>query len=750
MQLMGAVLRNFYEIGSLVNQTDVNDGPYSLKVPHYQRPYKWTSKEISNLIKDWKGNVPTQPAIGTNTNKYFAGSVVSVAVPNTKFHSLIDGQQRTTTLFLANFVQFVLLRRLILSDIDKQRCAKLQKYNEKLAKTIRYIFTDEKTLSYFDSVVDELNQIADDDAMEELHEQENYLLKYQDLLWIPGFDSKEQYELDSYNLMLDKLKDSEFYLHYDRSTFNTMLKRVLSQFLIGFGDTTELYTKNYIYTQLTENEKIYANALETIVTIFKEEFPKDNKKDTYQYVHALYQKIETFLQDVNVCVIQTSNTDDAYTLFEVMNDRALALDDLDLIKNQFFKKFVNANNSSLNNSLDDKEIDEVIQKLDEQWGDNIFHHRDMNTVYKKLVTYLATVFLTGSEDLRNEVSEKYRLNISDYLNKQNQYSKELIQRDFNIFQACFEILRNTKLPSQRKENLSLVAEFNEETNFKRCLYLLNALKQDGVISGLFSYVLSAIEKISKDFNPEVTKKFVKFLLKKNISVEDIKEDFDDNIATDVYNLIDKIQKQSNILWKSSLMSSSAELPREISKKIIKDHFVASNRDDLLGIKDLDLSLHTREFESWLSKWQYRGNTLFKVKTLFARIIRYSEDENKNLITRSVRLTVASDAIAEMELDHMVAKNINENSIFAFDHDERDFFVNGLGNMMPLPKKENIQKSNYPLDEAFKYYEDAGLGDHFLLAKARESVGEVKDGSKEPHKFFTDRKDQLIQYFNQIL
>lgn len=750
MQLMGAVLRNFYEIGSLVNQTDTNDGPYSLKVPHYQRPYKWTSKEIASLIKDWKENIPIQQTGVANTNKYFAGSVVSVAVPNTKFHSLIDGQQRTTTLFLANFVQFVLLRRLILSDIDKKRCAKLQKYNEKLAKTIRYIFIDEKTLSYFDSVVAELNQIADDDAMEELHEQENYLLKYQDLLWIPAFNSKDQYEHDSYKLMLDKLKDSEFYLHYDRSTFNAMLKRVLSQFLIGFGDTTELYATNYINDQLTENEKIYANALKTIINIFKEEFPKDNIKDTYRYIHSLYEKIDTFLLDVNVCVIQTSNTDDAYTLFEVMNDRALALDDLDLIKNQFFKKFVNANNDSLMSQLNDKEIDGIIQKLDEQWGDSIFHHRDMNTVYKKLVTYLATVFLTGSEDLRNEVSEKYRLNISDYLNRQNQYSKEAIQRDFNIFQACFEILKMSKLPSQRKENLSLIAEFNEETNFKRCLYLLNALKQDGVISGLFSYVLSAIEKISTDFNPEVTKKIIRLLLKKDISFEDINKEFGSKMAGDVQVLIEKIQKQSYILWKSSLMGGSAELPREISKKIIKDHFVASTRDNLLGIKDLDLSLHTKEFESWLGKWQYRGNTLFKVKTLFARIIRYSEEENQNLIIRSVRLTVAADAIAEMELDHMVAKHINENSIFSFDHDERDFFVNGLGNMMPLPKKENIQKSNYPLDEAFKYYEDAGLGDHFLITKAKEAVQNVKDGSKEPHKFFTDRKDQLIKYFNQII
>lgn len=85
-----------------------------------------------------------------------------------------------------------------------------------------------------------------------------------------------------------------------------------------------------------------------------------------------------------------------------MNDRALALDDLDLIKNQFFKKFVNTNTE-----IDNSKMDEIIQKLDDQWGDKIFHHRNMNQTYKKLVTYLATVYITKSTELRNESSEKY-------------------------------------------------------------------------------------------------------------------------------------------------------------------------------------------------------------------------------------------------------------------------------------------------------------------------------------------------------
>lgn len=41
------------------------------------------------------------------------------------------------------------------------------------------------------------------------------------------------------------------------------------------------------------------------------------------------------LEHIKFCVIITGNENDAYTLFEVLNDRALDIEDLDLIKNLF-------------------------------------------------------------------------------------------------------------------------------------------------------------------------------------------------------------------------------------------------------------------------------------------------------------------------------------------------------------------------------------------------------------------------------
>lgn len=742
MQLSGAILRNFWGIGSLVTQESITEF-FSLKVPHYQRPYKWTASHIETLIKDWKENI--KDGQEDNDKKYFAGSVVTVADPAEKFHSLIDGQQRVTTLFLTNFINFILLRKLILSEVERRRCGKLQDYSKKIQNAAQFIFSDQEILSEIKLGVIELKRISDEDEMSKLHEQDESLQSIKKILWIPKFENEEKYIRNFHDLMKEKIKEGSLNLHYDRSSFNKSLKRVLEQFYVNFGETQDLTFKNLEEDKLTENEKIYSNALITILKTFQDEF-NDENNDIYKRMHFLHDRITAFLEEVNVCVIQTQNTDDAYTLFEVMNDRALALDDLDLIKNQFFKKFVNTNSD-----IENSKMDEIIQKLDDQWGDKIFNHRSMNQTFKKMITYLVTVYLTKSTELRNEGSEKYRLNLGSYLSKE-QYSQNEIQRDFNIFETCFQILRLVGLPLQNKENHSIVAQYDSETDFKKTLYFLNSLQQDGVICGLFNFTLSTIEKISSEFDQEIVAKFIKLLLDNRLDKEKIKLELevDEENAEDIINKINNIHKQAKILWRSSLMASSSDLPREIAKKIIEANYISSNERDLLEIKDLNLTKHHSDFESWLNSWQYKPKSLFKVKTLFASIVEYSLDEGDKLIVKPITLKVNLEVRKIMELDHMVPQNPADPSILDFVHSDRELYVNGLGNMMPLPKPNNISKSNESLEKAFKYYEDAGLDGHFLIKQAKELVEAIVAETKKPEDFFTERKTNLINYFKQIV
>ena len=63
-------------------------------VPNYQREYVWGDSEVDQLLKD----IRTEQAEGADA-EYFIGSIVVCPRPDGAF-DLIDGQQRTTTLFV--------------------------------------------------------------------------------------------------------------------------------------------------------------------------------------------------------------------------------------------------------------------------------------------------------------------------------------------------------------------------------------------------------------------------------------------------------------------------------------------------------------------------------------------------------------------------------------------------------------------------------------------------------------------------
>lgn len=69
--------------------------PLNVVIPYYQRPYKWDSTRIGNLITDFHNNEEGEAEDGEG---YFAGSVVMVEGRNGEFE-VVDGQQRITTLF---------------------------------------------------------------------------------------------------------------------------------------------------------------------------------------------------------------------------------------------------------------------------------------------------------------------------------------------------------------------------------------------------------------------------------------------------------------------------------------------------------------------------------------------------------------------------------------------------------------------------------------------------------------------------
>lgn len=753
MELNGAVLRNFYDVGALINRDMTNkEKRFSLKVPHYQRPYKWSKEHVEKLISDWHKHKESLKEATGNKYDYFAGSIVTVASKENDYHSLIDGRQRYTTLFLTNFINFLLLRLLIVNNIERKRCGDLVKLNQEIQNSIKFLFNqDSEIYKKISETIDSLKNLEDEDEME-IHHKKNNINEIYERLILPIYsDNDSSYQSAYLDLLKEHLNAESFNLSYDRASFNESLYKVIRQCFVHFSDGSELVIANLDKDKLNENEMIYATAIESILNNFKKFTPINPGEDMRKYVRRLQMQISDFLKTVTLCIIQTTNADDAYTLFEVMNDRALALDDLDLIKNQFFKSYVNKTNE------DNNKVDKVIQRLDDQWVNNIFHNKNMNERYKKLSTYYATVYITGDTDLKN--GDKFRTTLANYLHKKETYPKKDIERDFNIFQVVFEILAELSVPHQKREAKSIVVESNiNSSHFKKAIFFLNAMKQEGVISGLINLTLSSIESFNPEFDVELSKVFIKSLINtSNLDASTIKENYKElkDSSSKVIEFHRNIQKQADLLWKASLLSKDASRPREIAVKIIKDNHLESISHNKLNLHEFDINKDKEKFKEWLEYWQYGKDNHFKIKTLLLRLWSTSKDDNGQLTKKSLSINLNDMDAETIELDHIIALKSNDlERIFSksgLSTDEQLIHINGLGNMSILTKKANIKKSNKNIsNDGLLPYVELGLYEHFTYKDVAKFKEELDALNSDASKHFKDRKDNLINQFLQLL
>ncbi|QEZ90295.1 DUF262 domain-containing protein (plasmid) [Aliarcobacter cibarius] len=98
----------------------------NLKIPEYQRPYKWTIKNVNQLIDDI--------LYFKNKNAYRLGTIVlhKDQIDNFNYLNIVDGQQRTTTLFLIFLA--VMNHKFEDKDIEKLKSEKIN-INSKLSYT---------------------------------------------------------------------------------------------------------------------------------------------------------------------------------------------------------------------------------------------------------------------------------------------------------------------------------------------------------------------------------------------------------------------------------------------------------------------------------------------------------------------------------------------------------------------------------------------------------------------------------------
>lgn len=731
MNLKGAEIRNFE--GIICAQKKGNDTyhRHSIVIPHYQRPYKWTSDHVEQLILDWS----------QNKQQYFAGSIVTVHNEDTRQSDLIDGQQRFTTIFLINYIRFLLLRVMV-RETNTQKGLERRHDNvlHALMNSQKYLATEDQKLK------DYQNYIADFIPDNEVDENTllNRFLSYANFPQESQETDGEIYFKEHYQLMKDMFQNQDLILKYDRQYFNVVLKDTLSRVSITMHSQQNPKLHFFPYSaeenDVQENAKNYIDAIKAIFSTF-ENIAKSQLATpltSFAVAEKLNLEMTNFLENIQLCVIETGNTEDAYTLFEVLNDRSLALDNLDLLKNQFYKTYV------LTNDINEIEKDKNIAHLDDQWYEDIFK-KSRPEGAKKLISFLGVTYLTGDKSLSIKQSDKFlRDAIKKYLagyTKQRPYTFEKIQRDFNIFQSCSLILDNAKVKYRGEKAEAYKATYLNKSILNSTIHLLKALNQESVLAGLFAFLLNYIryrENIT-DFNP--------------IKIEKLTNSY---LTSDTPH---EIHNQCFDLWRISMKAKDFKPVLNFSSSLLTNNSLASL--DLFR-KEISESLNqelNEQFLNWLRTWTFNQTNTFKLRILFARSFQLREDENGNLIESDFYKTIKENKIENLDVDHMEPREKNKYAKDLYLEDlDRDSIVNQLGNMMILTSKENRSKSNSPMESVFVSLKKIGLDDHFISQKTA-SIFEQSDSFKINKNsnikvptpiFFNKRKEMMVDTFSKVV
>ena len=725
MQLKGAEIRNFYDLMKPIPLPGGSDvATNTALIPIYQRPYRWESEQISQLIQDYHRH---------GTSDYFSGAVVTVDDTHGP-HKVIDGQQRFTTLFLTNYLVFLLARACLHLAITAGKDRHLDFFYDMLSMSMLHLIESPPSKHKSTEIADELDKFKDklDRASneqgkkreEQIDEIERTLNK------LTGMSALT---LDHNNYMTDAatsiktlFASNKPRLQYSREIFNSRLLEALASSTVTISNKT-LPKLSFAEKSIEEAAEIsiYVNAMECIFESIAESI---DSSDPLQRGRDLLTASTKFLTNVRMCLVQTGDAHDAFTLFEVLNDRSVALDDLDLMKNEIYKAFVEQNTSVLDN-----EIDKALEAADKTWTEDVFDKQGVKS--SKLIAYFAISFLSGSKTATHTQEPTIRKALAEFLDSYRKTKKsfdgQALECTIRAFECSKRFIKTLSLSfrDMAKKALEDANSQGASQTEKTASYLM-AAKQESVLVGLFCFSLKhSIDKGNFALDPEKYH-------------TDLKNEM--AIPTSELNNVAKE------LWRKSILSRDSKGPRPEAAMLVQDNSLNAHscRNSVKAATSQDYD----EFGDFLDAWQYPKNDL-KIKYLFTKLIRLTVDpETKRLVQpKAFRTTLDPNRVANIQLDHMEPSKIDQaHAVSYFDNPDRVSIVNSLGNIMILLEQNNASKSNKPFNSVFTELDKCGLSGHFLVQDIRELYASFNNKDIPTEQFFSSRRARLkVQFIEAI-
>lgn len=468
-------------------------------------------------------------------------------------------------------------------------------------------------------------------------------------------------------------------------TNNDLLKSTVSN--------SEIFKSNNKLNLNAPNDNRYG---ENLIIIFTYLLNKniDEADNNDKLLELIQSQIENYIEYAGVALIVSENKDDSFKLFEVLNDTARKLTVLDLLKNFFVKHL--KNNFSNDQWMKLKENESNIKRV------NLINDLIKSEGYTKTSREYSYL----SNQIKDRVKFYREENISDY------------------FERLFNLSHNLK-------------SITEKDFYKKELNI-NSLRWN----------LAAIHKLKFHWGRQVMISIfhLSYIIKKEKVI-------DSNIWNDVdHDNIEKYDKfealyliTSDLLIKIGLVSkvnnlSAKHLP-DTAKKILKKYNDLLNKNkfstneidefisDVKNISQEYFNNQKKSFETNIKSLRYTNNS-HKGTMKFLLYILYNKGEN------------AHYNVNNMSLEHI--EPISGTGEGYFNDDERESYINSLGNIVLIGQSKNSKFSNSKVNDKIelstkKEFKNDALITHNIFSSLNKEI------SNDPKSYSEDNFEKLTDY-----
>lgn len=723
----------------------INNKSRLINIPAYQRPYRWGKENIDKLFQDYEDN----------DGEYFLGSAVAVQNPSQTSEiqfDVIDGQQRITTLYLLNYVSYLLMRECYLEDLKNIYNPNSTQLCQELKDT--YFNIIGKNSVPFDNLIKKLTELSKKKNITPQERLTQIINCYKEELCIADEKNTEEETINEIVSKLNKFFNNEqLCLKYTRRRYNEILKKSLCSVYLKHIENTNNFDLCIINSN--QNDEFLNNYLNALKAIFRNIWDRavkkaENSASIWDISSIAIELTKDMIKNMSLCVVITENENDANKLFEVLNDRALEVEDLELIKNHFYKEYCTKSTDT------DDVKDSNITLLDELWTDKIFDPNTNSDQKRKLISYLTTIYLTKDKELsyKDDVKMKDAIknNYSEVNYKNREYTYNDILSDFNTYFAIKILLDKFGFKTKRTNALCLKAEQSDKSISYKAFHLLNALNLHAVMPALMNVIISSY---IHDGNALTDNNFE---LNFKTYVDELIED-----RTNSQQKFYKIHKCSYMLWTSAIKAKNYDEPRKLAKRLIEKYGWNTYDTGNMDFESDEIRRLTSELNDWLDNWSYDSQKTFAVKIVLLNLLLSERDPhslgfNQKEVNIKLNTALAYRLDADkLQLDHLEANKIDESCSNKYyksnDREQRQIDVNGyLGNFMILDADDNNAKNNAPLEVAISYY--SKTNNSWLIDDIRKMLSDNKYFDSVNHlpkeDFFKTRSIQLKSYFKAFL